>query len=144
MNTKVAIGVGVGALVLIGGGVFLYSQRKKAEEGLTATDEGTDEGTDMQTKMASTSDGAMDSTGAPVRADDSSVASLPVSKKDTIANYKADKARIKSICGRRRLLGKKKREWLACVNAQGGNSSDSFYSMSGVDQVEVGDILTDL
>ena len=48
MNTKVAIGVGVGALVLIGGGVFLYSQRKKAEEGLTATDEGTDEGTDMQ------------------------------------------------------------------------------------------------
>lgn len=71
-------------------------------------------------------------------------------KKEIIQTWKADKAQIKAVCGRRRILGQAKRDWLACVAREGGDSNDPYYGFDGGDfdgggnYVEVGNGLTDL
>ena len=146
MNKKILIGVGVGALVLIGGGIFLYSQRKKdqLDLGTGATDALGNPisggGMDM-TNEKSIPNGLVGSSVEPNYTPSTPVA--PQSKKDTISTWKSDKTRIKAICGRRRILGKKKSEWLHCVAREGGNANDSFYNMGG-NHIEVGYTLTDL
>jgi hypothetical protein len=71
-------------------------------------------------------------------------------KKTTIATWKADKTRIKAICGRRRIFGQGKRDWLACVAKNGGNANDPFYGFDGGEfdgggnYIEVGEGITDL
>ena len=142
-KTKIIALVVVGVLVVGGGVAFSMTSKKKRREEMedNLDDEFDDEFDDDGNKSSSSTSSKKPSTAtAPAPVAD-------MSKKETISAWKADKADIKSICGRRRIIGKKKREWLACVKANSGfdgvSETDDFYSFEG-NYVEVNSMLTDL
>lgn len=150
-RTKIIIGV-VAGIVLIGGGAMAYSMNKKKQRKAGMQDN-LDDDFDFDTDSGSGSGSGSRSASSPTSP--ASTPSAPpapappvwMSKKDTVSTYKSDKDRIKSICGRRRYSGKKKREWLACVaknsGFDGGFETNDFYNFEG-NYVEVNSMLTDL
>jgi hypothetical protein len=140
-KTKIIALVVVGVLVVGGGVAFSMTSKKKRREEMedNLDDDFDDEFDDDGNKSSSSTSSKKPSTAPAPVAD--------MSKKETISAWKANKADIKSICGRRRTIGKKKRAWLACVKANSGfdgvSETDDFYSFEG-NYVEVNSMLTDL
>jgi hypothetical protein len=156
MNKKVAIGIGVGALVLIGGGYFLYSQRQKAQElagGAGGTGAGSDPlgGTDVTGGQKMASAPAIDegSTAGGASAS-TSTGGIQIgdnwkdSKGEVVGKWRESKTDIKAVCGRRPLFGKaKKQAWAECVAQYSGFAGFSGFDGGGC-HMEVGEMLNDL
>lgn len=113
-NQKIALGVGIGVLVIGGVSYAIYQSNKNRREQDMFLNPNMNDGriTDPLTDM-----------GMPTT--DTGVPTPILGKPDLITKWQQNKDAIKSVCGRRKIIGKGKQEWLNCVEAWTPNSSFS-------------------
>lgn len=127
MKTGVVVGIGLGVLAI--GGIIYAVSRKQNQQNQRG-------GIMNQSNPIGQGNGFSPQNNTPQQ----NVVDEDMTTAEIISKWKSNKDEIKPTCGRRRILGQKKQDWLECV--ENFNTVSNFDG--GSNEVEVGDMLTDL